>query len=85
MGNIERSRAAEGANLTFHLHPLRATAYEGHRHPPHSPPEQEDPEEPTGDTVELHQDAETDPLIPLSPGSDRQNEEDQPPHLDISA
>lgn len=85
MGNIERSRATESAHFTFHLHPLRATAYEGQRHPSHSEPQKEENEEATGDTVELHAEAETDALIPVSPALTPQNEEDEPPHLDISA
>lgn len=85
MGNIERSRAAEGAQFAFHLHPLRATAYEGHRHPSHSEPEKDHDDETTGDTVELHEDEEIGAQIPERPVSVAQNEEDEPPHLDISA
>jgi hypothetical protein len=85
MGNIERSRAAEGAQLAFHLHPLRATAYEGHRHSSHSEPEKDHEEESTGDTVELHEDAEIGAQLPERPILAAQNEEDETPHLDISA
>jgi hypothetical protein len=85
MGNIERSRAAEGAQLAFHLHPLRATAYEGQRHPSHSEPEKDHEEESTGDTVELHEDGEIGAQLPERPILAAQNEEDDAPHLDISA